>query len=188
MVRMEREVIPSRREIEGKLMKVGDYVKIDYLSSCLKMHLDFDTKKFVLTQLSSLYENKKMFLEAARLTRNSAEINTTVGAKITDFIKSAELFIKAGNFDEADVSFNKAIALASTEQKAKYKQMYKNHYKTHAMNCLKAEKRRHALKAYEKVLSLEPDANEKKDAKEKLLQLYEQLGKIHDFYALQKSV
>ena len=45
----------NRREIEERLGKMGDYVKIDYLISCLKRDLDFDSKRFCLIKLSFMF-------------------------------------------------------------------------------------------------------------------------------------
>jgi hypothetical protein len=90
---------------------------MDYLESCLKNRLDFDTKKFVLIKLAGIYEVRKMFLDAGRAMRLAADINTTTQGKITDYLKSAELFIKSGSFDEADVSVMRAINDATDSQK-----------------------------------------------------------------------
>ena len=77
----------NRREIEDKLKTLGDYVKIDYLTRCLRENPDFDTRKFILTNLSKLYEIKGMYAEAARNMLAGADINTTYDAKISDFMK-----------------------------------------------------------------------------------------------------
>ena len=74
----------TRQGIESKLSTMGDYVRIDFLSRCLKNNLDFDTRKFVLTTISRLYEQRNMFNDAARALRNSAEINPTFQGKIND--------------------------------------------------------------------------------------------------------
>lgn len=178
----------TRQEIEDKLAKSGDYVKIDFLSSCLKKQIDFDTKKFIFITLSKLYESKKMYLESAKMIRASADINTTFKGKMDDFVKSAELYIKAGVFDEADISFNKAIALANTQEKVGIKNLKKEHYKTQAKLYLQQDRRANAMKLYEKLLELDLDVFERKEAQKVLLDLYQKLGKIREYYALEKSI
>src|SRR3989344_6408784 len=111
----------TRRDVELKLASIGDYVKMDYLQACLKKQVDFDTRKFVLTTLSGIYESKKMFLDAGKILRAGAEINVTFDAKMSDYMKSADLLIKAGAFDESDISFTKALACATDIQKANLK-------------------------------------------------------------------
>src|SRR3989344_1894106 len=107
------KIIPTKKIVEEKLKTMGDYVKMDYLSGCLKNSLDFETRKFVLTTLSRIYESRAMYSEAGKLIKASADINTTFDSKIGDFMKAVELFVKAGNYDEADNTFNKAIVLGN---------------------------------------------------------------------------
>ena len=179
----------SKKEIEAKIADVGDYVKMDLLQQCLKKNLDFDTRKFVLTKLSSIYESRMMYLEAGKLIKISADINTTYDAKVNEFVKSAELFIKGGNYDEADIALTKAFGSASVKQKAIIKQKVKIAYKNQAIELMKKDKRKNAADVFEKLLTLPYlDSNEKKDAQNALLQLYQKLGKIREIYALQKNM
>lgn len=178
----------NRKEIEAKLASVGDYVKMDYLQQCLKKQLDFDTRRFTLTTLAGVYESRKMFYEAGRLIRASADINTTFEGKMDDFLKSALLFIKSGNFDEADVSAQKALGSANERQKLEIKIKVKDAYKSQAKEFLKKDKRKHAMDAYEKLLSLNLNVMEKKEIQKELLNLYEKLGKVREFYSLQKEI
>lgn len=178
----------SRREVEAKLAVVGDYVKMDFLQQCLKKNLDFDTRKFVLTTLAGIYEDRKILAEAGKLMRASAEINTTYDAKMQDFMKSSELYVKAGVFDESDISFAKALACGSEMQKNILKQKRKELYVKQAEEWLQRDKRKHALDAYEKLLTMELNAGEKQKAHERLLELYEKLGKVREYSALKKTM
>jgi tetratricopeptide (TPR) repeat protein len=178
----------TKRDIEEKLKKLGDYVKIDYLGRCLKENPDFETRKFILLTLSKLYEDKGMFAEAAKQIRNAADINSTFNAKIADFMKAAELFAKASDFGEVDISVTKALASANTMQRAQIKTQQKQIYMAQAQALVKKDKRSTALKAYEKILTFELTPNEKKDVQITLLGLYEKLGKVREFYSLKRSM
>lgn len=178
----------TRKEIEAKLATQGDYVKINYLAACLQQNLDFDTRRYVQIQLAKLYEVKGMYSEAGKLLRSAADINTTFQAKIADFLKSAELFVRAGNFDEADSSISKALASANSKEKLTIKAQQKTLYLTQARSLLQKDKRKNAMQAFEKVLSLELQPAEKTEVQNNLLFLYEKLGKIREFMALKKSV
>ncbi|HLC53001.1 MAG TPA: hypothetical protein VJK03_00515, partial [Candidatus Nanoarchaeia archaeon] len=127
-----KEASLTRREIEARLAKVGDYVKMDYLQACLKRNLDFDTKKYALTTLAAIYESRRMFLEAGKMTRAAAEINTTFEGKMSDFMKSMQLFIAGGNFEEAEISFAKALACSDGMQKERIKLQRREAYKKQA--------------------------------------------------------
>lgn len=179
----------NRREIEARLNGMGEYVKIDYLSSCLKQQLDFDTRKFVLLELADVYESKRMFSDAGKIIQNAAAINTTISGKISDFVKAGNLFVRGGNFDEADSVFDKALATcANDEQRRDVKKTKRNLYKSQAEFYFTVDKRKNAMTAYEKLLSLDLDMQEKREAQEKLLLLYEKLGKIRDYYNLKKTI
>lgn len=178
----------TKRELEERLSGVGDYVKMDLLASALKRQLDFETKKFVLLKLAEVYESRKMFSEAAKMMRNAAEVNGTYEGKMNDFMKSCILFIKGGSFAEGDVSFTKAAGCATELQKARLKTERKEAYKTQAKEYVSKERRSHAVEAYEKLLGLELTPDEKKEAQTTLLLLYENLGKVKEFYALKANM
>ena len=176
----------NRREIEERLGKMGDYVKIDYLISCLKRDLDFDSKRFCLIKLSGLYESRKMFLEAGKMMQNAAPISVTFNGKIDDFLKAAGLFVRAGNFDFADASFEKAMSVGNENQREEIKEKRVKLYKEQADFYLKNDKRSNALAAYEKILLLNLKGDERKEIQKSLLGLYDKLGKIREFYSLKR--
>lgn len=178
----------NRREIEDKLKTLGDFVKIDYLSTCLKKSLDFDSRKFCLITLSGLYEKKGMFSDAGKLMSFAAEINSTYNGKLEEYMKSADLFIKGGNFSDAEIAFGKAIACANDNQKGSVKAKRKEMFKVQAKDYLKKDKRKHAMEAYEKLLTFDLNPEEKRETQSTLLDLYEKLGKIREFYSLKNSM
>lgn len=178
----------NRREIEEKLRSLGNYVQIDYLLSCLKQQIDFDTKKFVLLKLSKLYEDKKMYLEAGKMMQSAAPINTTFLSIVGDYTKAAELFVKAGNFDNADIAIEKAMANANDKQRQEIKNKKIDLYKKQADFYYESDKRNSALLAYEKLLSLNLGESERRESQSKLLGLYSRLGKIREFYALRRAM
>ncbi|HLC31870.1 MAG TPA: hypothetical protein VJK51_04325 [Candidatus Nanoarchaeia archaeon] len=178
----------SRQEIDQKLPLMGDYVKIDYLQQCLKVAADFDTKKFVLVKLAGLYEGRGMFMDAGKLMSNAAEINTTFEGKMQDFMRSFELYLKGGVFDEAEVSYAKGLACGSGMQKDRMKERRKQSYVGLAEEYMNKDKRTYAMKTYEKILAFELSPDEKRSAQQTLLGLYDKLGKIREFYALKKAI
>lgn len=179
----------NRREIEERLKALGNYVKIDYLNSCLKQSaLDFDTRRFVLLELARLYKEKKMHLEAGKMLQSAAPINTGYKGMIQDYVASAEMFAKAGNFENADISFEKAIGCANEKEKFEIKQIKIDRYKAQAEEYYKNDKRHNAMVAFEKLLELNLAPSERKEVQEKLLSLYDRLGKIRDYYSLKRAM
>jgi tetratricopeptide (TPR) repeat protein len=185
---MERPDI-TRKEVEAKLINVGDYVKMDFLQRCLKKNLDFDTKRFVMIKLSAVYEARMMYLEAGKIARNVADINTTFEGKFNDFSKSMELYVRGGNYEEAEVSFKKALACANEKQKTLLKAKFKVSLNMRAKELMSKDKRKNAMEVYEKFIQLPfIDANERKEAQSALTFLYQKLGKIRELYSLQKDM
>ncbi len=177
-----------KKEIEGRIDGMNDYMRIDYLSSCLGNQLDFDTRKFVLVKLSGLFETKKMFLDSARMMRSAAEINTNVQNKINDFVKSVELFVKGGDFDRADISMKKAMQLSDKKQGEEIWKSVREFYRTQGRACLEKNKRNHAALVYEKFLSFDLNEVEKEEIQEKLLELYEEIGEMSKVRSLKGRI
>lgn len=178
----------TKQEIEAKLATMGDYVKIDYLERVLKMHLDFETRKFALTAVAKLYENRGMFNEAAKAMKAASEINTTFRTKIQDYMKSIELFVKGGSFQDADFMFAQALALGNEKDKMEMRAVLKTYYLNEAKDLMARDKRNQAKKVYEKALNLDLNAQEKQHVQQQLLGLYEKLGNVQEFYRLKKSM
>lgn len=167
---------------------MGDYMRLEYLSSCLKNHLDFDTRKFVLVKLSGLFETKGMFLDAGRMMKSAAEINTNKQSKINDFVKGAELFIRGGDYDKAEISMRKALSLADEKQTTEIKNSVKEFYKTQARSCIEKNKRKQAVEVYEKYLTMQLDETEREEIRKKLLNLYEEIGDFVKYGNLKKRI
>ena len=178
----------SKSAIESKLSEMGDYVKISYLQRALKSGLSLDTRKFVLLRLSGIYEVKKMYGESARLVKSAGEINTTFKEKIGDYIKSVELYVKAGNYQEANLVFAQALALGNSKDKLVMKTKLKDFYLIEAKICYNNDKRNNARLLYEKILTLDLGVEEKIDVQKNLLVLYDKLGLIREYYTLKNSM
>jgi len=179
--------IPSKQEIEEKLSQSGDYVKLDYLQRLLKSGIDFDTRKFVLTKLAHIYEDKGMYMEAAKMVKNAAEINSTFRGKLEDYMKAVELLIRGNCFDDADVIFSQALALSNERQKLEAKETLKNYYFAHAENMLRKDKRTQAKKTYEKMMKLGLDTHEEERVRKELMNLYQKLGNVREYMKMSKS-
>jgi len=178
----------TKRELEERLKDVGDYVKMDLLSSALKKNVDFETRKFIFIKLAEVYEQRKMFSGAAKMMRSVAEINSTYEGKMEDFMKSNLLFMRAGNFSEGDVVFTKALGCATDLQKTSLKTERKEAYKKQAQEYVSRDRRSHAVTAYEKLLTFDLSPDEKRTIQTTLLILYEKLGKVQDYYSLKANM
>ena len=174
----------SAREIEEKLSKAGEYVQMDYLRRALRSDLDFETKKYVLLKLARIYHSKRMFSEAGKMMKTAAEINTTFKSKIEDYMKSVELYIMGGDYIEADRVFGQAVALGNTQEKNEMKKRYKDQFLNLAKKQYSEDKRNNARKILEKTLTLELEIGERSEIQKMLLELYQKLGLMREYYKL----
>lgn len=178
----------TKKEIEQKFIEMNDYLRIEYLKSCLENQLDFDTKKFVLVKLAGLYETKGMYIEAGRAMRAAAEINTAAGTKVMDYIKAAELFIRGGDFEMTDVVKKKALQAGGDARREEIERAIKEYYKIQARVCIEANKRKQAAGIYEKMLGMGLDYLEKKEIVDNLLEIYEAFGEFNKLRTLKRKM
>ncbi|MBU0906752.1 MAG: tetratricopeptide repeat protein [Nanoarchaeota archaeon] len=178
----------TKREIEKKFVEMNDYLRIEYLKSCLQNQLDFDTKKFVLVKLAGLYEAKGMLLEAGKAMRTAAEINTFANTKVMDYIKAAELYIRGGDYDRADAVKQKAIDVGGETRKDEIEKTFREYYKIQARVCVEVNKRKQAAGVYEKMLTMDLDLSEKKEVQENLIAIYEAFGEFTKVRSLRRKI
>jgi len=186
---VDRPIIERTRiEIDAKIRTMGEYVKMSYLQRAAKSQLDFDTRKFVLLELTKVYEQKGMFLDAARVVRAAADITTTFKEKIGQLMRSVDFNIRGSNFTEAERIFAQALALCNDREKWEIKQMYKRYHFTQAQNYISHDRRNNAKELFKKILALELNPDERLDAQNKLLDLYYRLGNVREYHALKDKM
>lgn len=170
----------SKSEIERELRGKGDFVQIDYLNRFLAQKPALHEKKFAFLKLIEIYEGKKMFNDIAKIYSNLVVLATSPQEKIESLIKQTKAHIQAGDFDEADKILRKTMEEVPIIKKTEIYEDIKNFYKQQAQNYEKESKRNHAIKVYEKMLGLKITDSERNEVKQKLLELYDRLGKFRE--------
>lgn len=178
----------TKSEIEQFLNGKGDYVQIDHLGRFLKEPIALDTKKFVFLKLAVLYEKARMLNDAAKMYDNAAGISIAFVEKIKHYMKETELYAKLGAFDRVEQAIKKAMAQANFREREEMKVSVKIFYKEQAKICEAEVRRNQATRFYEKILEMRISEQERREIKEKLLELYKKLGKIHEYQVLEKSL
>ena len=173
----------SKAEIEKELLDKGEFVQIDHLTVFLKEDLPTDIKKFVMLKVAELYEKKYMYREAAKIFNNLSILSIPFAEKIKNHVKEVELYIKSGDFREADSATQKAMNQANNFEKNDIMFSIKQFYKRQAEACEKDMRRSNATKMYEKLLDLSVTEAERKQVRAKLMELYEKLGKFREYNA-----
>lgn len=174
-------------EIKERLATINTTLsKINYIESALKgQDFDFEVKRFLYQELSNLYSERKMFERAAKAMANKATMEVVFRHKIESYMQAGEFYSKALKVDDADEMFSRAIREANDLEKQKIKLTKKNIYFTLAKELEKKMKRSAAAKFYEKLVSMDLDELEKRQAKEKLISLYKSLGMFREIKLLE---
>ncbi len=177
----------SKEEIREALKDKGDFVQIDDLTKFLETKPALPIKRFVYQKLAEIYEKTGMLGDAGIYSEQLAETCVTFQDKINYFMKATELFVRAGNFEKADSSMKKSLHNANAAERENLYYTMKDFYKKQAQAYEKDHKRAHAVKFYEKLLTMNLSDKEKEVITQKLLDLYEKLGKFRDYHMLKKG-
>jgi tetratricopeptide (TPR) repeat protein len=177
----------TKTEIEEFLQGKGDFVKIDYLTRLLKQGLALDKKKFVYEKLAEVYEKKGMLSSAAKVYNSLAIFSIAFSEKSRHHVKEAELYIKVGAFESADGAMKKASKEATEMEKQNIYQTIKVFYKRQAQAHEKDLRRGHAVRIYEKILEMNISELEREEIKQKLMVLYEKLGRLKEYFAIKDN-
>jgi tetratricopeptide (TPR) repeat protein len=178
----------NRQEIEAKANKMSDFLQMEYFEGCLKKNLGIDVNKFCFTRLSELYASKNMFSEAAKYMSAAAGLTVTLKEKIQIYLKEIDLLIKSGAYDKAEFSLRKAMEEVAIEREQReIVNTVVGYYKKQAELFEKSGRSSHAMKIYEKLLTMVGET-EKLELKKKLLYLYERLGKVKEYLVLKKQL
>ncbi len=178
----------SKSEVETFLRGKGDFVQIDHLSRMVKeKDLATDKKKFLYQKMAELYDKKGMFVEAAKMYNNISILSTTFKDKINAHMKEVEFYVKGGDMMMMDEALKKALGEAHQKDKEGIFSAIKDFCKRQAEVYVKERRRANAIKLYEKLLQMRLSESERQDIKGKLMSLYEQTGKIKEYFTIKEN-
>ena len=176
----------SKEEIQAKIKLLSPFVRIEFLEKYLKQSLSMETRKFCHIALVELYESRKLYGQAAAHMKIAGDITASFNEKMNFYLKEAELWIKAENYEKAEGAFVNASRDAKSGGKFEVKLKRKEIYTKQAESFEKTNQRNKALKIYENLYQ-NSEESEREKLKEKLLYLYEKLGKIQEYSMLKYS-
>ena len=177
----------SKTEVEAFLKGKGDFVQIDHLIRFMKEDLPTDIKKFVSMKIAEIYERRGMYNDAGKLYNNAVIYSIPFSEKMRCHVKEAEMYIKAGLFERADKSLRDAISHSNSREKDEINSQIKDFYKRQALVYEKEMRRGHAVRIYEKLLQMSITEDERREIKEKLMNLYEKVGKVREYLVLKRG-
>lgn len=172
----------SRGEVEQALSGVGDFVQIDRLLRFLKEpEVNSEMKKFIYTKLATIYEKKGMFFDASKAYENAAIHSLNDSEKSTYYLKQCEELIRGGFFENVDKALQSVYTNKNPYERAQIYSKIKELYQKQAEFYEGQLKRSNAVRVYEKMLELRLEEKEKTEIKNKLVDLYEKLGKKKEY-------
>lgn len=174
----------SKSEIEKELKGKGDFIQIDYLNRFIAQKPPLHEKKFAFMKLIEIYQSKSMFNDVAKIYSNLSTLALSSQERGEYLIKETKAHIQSGRFDEADAVMRRAMEEVQIIKKTEIYEDIKKFYKQQAEQYERESRRNHAVKMYEKLLSMKISEQEKSEIKGKLLALYDQLGKFREHSVL----
>lgn len=174
----------SKSEIEKELKGKGDFIQIDYLNRFIAQKPPLHEKKFAFMKLIEIYQSKSMFNDVAKIYSNLSTLALSSQERGEYLIKETKSHIQSGRFDEADAVMRRAMEEVPIIKKTEIYEDIKKFYKQQAEQYERESRRNHAVKMYEKLLSMKISEQEKSEIKGKLLTLYDQLGKFREHSVL----
>lgn len=170
-----------KKEIEEVLEGKGEFVKIDYLNRYLKLMPPIEMRKFAYLKLAQVYLNKGMFTEAAKMYKNISINSLIFREKRENYLRESKAYILAGKFEESDKALKRAMGEGNSREKTECHKTIIDFYKKEAEEMGKQKKPGSQMKIYEKLIRMRISDSEKEEVKEKLLKIYDKLGKRKEY-------
>ncbi|MFC1686145.1 hypothetical protein ACFLZZ_03955 [Nanoarchaeota archaeon] len=176
-------------DIVQRIRPLSSMLQQEYLENLLqRLNLDSNLKIFSSRKLADLYARRGMYASAARIITNAAMAAPTFALKKDLCMEAGMMAIKAGNYLLADDSFRHAGEEAPLHEKEKIKREAQDLFMFEAEQLEKKGRIARAVQLYEKTLREDRTDESLKQIKEKLVVLYERLGKIDDSLRMRDSL
>ncbi len=172
-----------------RLKTLSPILQQEYLENLLQ-RLNLDPKLKILSsrKLADLYARRGMWASAARVITQAASVAPTFALKKDLCMEAGMMAIKAGDYLLADDSFRHAAEEAPQHEKDKVQKESSDLFLFEAEQLEKRGKIARATQLFEKLLRSDLDDASLRKIKEKLVVLYEKLGKIQDSMDMKNSL
>jgi len=177
----------NKREVEARAKSMSDFLRMEYLESCVRKFLDPEILRYAYLELSKLYEARIMYTEALKYIAKYKELCILQRERTECIIKEIELFIKAGNYERADIAYKEACKDSTEKEKIDIRSKMVQYYKNEVMKFEKSAKNAAALKVYEKLI-LYVTEPERTEIKKKMINAFQKLGKIRESIELERQL
>lgn len=179
----------TEEDVLLKLKTLSSMLQQEYLENLLE-RLNLEPRVRILSsrRLADLYARRGMYASGARVVKNAAMIAPTFVQKKELSMEAGMLSLKAGDYLLADDCFLHAGEKAPAHEKDKIIQEASDLFLFEAEQLEKRGKMARAVQLYEKILRKGTDPIQERKIKERLVILYEKLGKIQDYLNMRNSL
>jgi hypothetical protein len=177
----------TRDEVCKRAEKMSDFLRMEYLESCLKVLADIDIRRYCLQELSRLYERNHMYPDAIKYIINFQAVCISRREKINAYLKEIELLINGGYYERVEYAYKRIIENLNDKEVYEIEKRIVDFYKEEIKRLEKMNRYAPLLKAYEMLMKL-LIGEEKIEAKKRILVLYKKLGKVRESLELEKEL
>ena len=187
----EEKQNPTEMDIREKINAISHspVLQQEYLENLLKrIAIQPSIKIFASRILADVYARRGMWASAAKTMENAASTFLNPNTKRDIYKQAAVLYLKAMDLLMAEDCFRKAIENSMEKEKPFLKKEIEQMHLAEAANMENNGKRARAVEVYERMLRLNPDPLLQRRIQERLVVLYEKLGRIADHLTLRDSL
>jgi len=185
----EDKVNVTETDVLERLKTLVPLLQQEYLENLLKRYeLNPDVRILSSRKLAELHAARGMWASAARIMSNTASSSERFSTAQELYMSAAELSIKAGDYLLADDNIRGAFESASPGDKARVQAKGAEMFLNEAADLDRNGKMTKCVQLYERILKTTRDANVSKRVSERLVVLYQKLGKIQDHMRMKASL
>ncbi len=179
----------SEEDIRAKLKTLSPILRQEYLENLLsRLNLDPSIKLLASRELVELYVRRGLYYNAAKIMESAAISFPSLSVKKDIYKQAGILHLKAGNFLNAEDCFKKSLENALEKERPFLRKEFENIFVAEAEFLESKGRKQKACEMYEKILRSDIDEYLKKKISERLLSLYEKLGKLREYFDLRESL
>lgn len=176
-------------DIMQKVRGLSSMLQQEYLENLLqRLTLDSRLKIYSSRKLADLYARQGMYASAARVITQAAMISSTFAVKKDLSMEAGMMAIKSGDYLLADDSFRRAAEEAPQHEKAKIQKEAQDLFLFEAEQLEQRGRVARAIQLYERLIRSDMHESIIRKIKEKLVILYENVGKIDDSMNMKRSL
>ncbi|MBS3093537.1 hypothetical protein J4456_03075 [Candidatus Pacearchaeota archaeon] len=178
----------TKEDIIDRSETMSDFLKMEYLEKCAEKFRDDEILRYCYSQLIILYEGRMMFSDALKYLYKLQAMVFNNAEKLQLIDRELELLIKGGFYDKVEPALKNAMKISSNDiEVMNLRRNIVTLYKQEISKFERSGKYQSLLRIYEKLIPLLAD-HEKNEAKKRLVEIYNKLGKVRESIELEKSI